>query len=278
MRVIEENQIINAVEKLVIDANYFLPYDVVSIIKECAKKEKSKKAKSGLFKIIENYKKAKKGIYPLCQDTGIAVVFVEIGNNVVINGDIYAAINKGIENGYKKGYLRKSTANPITRVNLQTNTPAIIHIEIVNGSKIKIYFLAKGAGAENKSKVKMLTPAEGIKGITDFVVETVKEAGASACPPYIIGVGIGGNFEQAPLLAKKALLRDIKDINKDKDLARLEKDLLVKINKLKIGAFGFGGDTTALAVKIESMPCHIASLPVAVNIQCHSARHKSIII
>jgi fumarate hydratase subunit alpha len=255
-----------------------LPYDVVSVIKESAKKERNKKAKSGLFKIIENYKKAKKGIYPLCQDTGIAVVFVEIGNNVFINGDIYAAINKGIENGYKKGYLRKSTANPVTRVNLQTNTPAIIHIEIVNGTKVKIYFLAKGAGAENKSKVKMLTPAEGLKGITDFVVETVKEAGASACPPYIIGVGIGGNFEQAPLLAKKALLRDIKDINKNKELARMEKDLLDKINKLKIGAFGFGGDTTALAVKIESMPCHIASLPVAVNIQCHSARHKTLII
>ncbi|MCX7698837.1 MAG: fumarate hydratase [Candidatus Goldbacteria bacterium] len=278
MRIIQEKQIIDTVAKLAIDANYYLPYDVVAVIKEFAKKERNKKAKNGLFKIIENYKKAKKGIYPLCQDTGIAVVFVEIGNNVCINGDIYRAINKGIEIGYEKGYLRKSTTEPLKRKNFGTNTPAIIHLEVVPGSKIKISLMTKGAGAENKSNIKMFTPTEDIEEIIQFVIDTVKNAGASACPPYIIGVGIGGNFETAPLLAKKALLRNIKDFNKNKEIANLEKLLLKRINELKIGAFGFGGDTTAIAVKVETMPCHIASLPVAVNIQCHSARHKTIII
>jgi len=278
MRIVNEKLIEDAITKLAIDANYFLPYDIVSTIKEFAKKERNKKAKNGLYKIIENYKKAKQGIYPLCQDTGIAVIFVKLGNDVKIQGDIYKAINRGVETGYKKGFLRKSTANPLSRENLQTNTPAITHIEIVPGVKIKISLMAKGAGAENKSTVKMLVPADGIDGIIEFVINTVKNAGASACPPYIIGVGIGGNLETAPLLAKKALLRDLKDYSKDKTLAKMEKDLLEKINGLKIGAFGFGGDTTALAVKIESMPCHIASLPVAVNIQCHAARHKTVVI
>ncbi len=278
MRIINEKAIEDAVTKLAIDANYFLPYDVVSTIKDFAKKERNKKAKNGLYKIIENYKKAKQGIYPLCQDTGIAVVFVESGSDVKIQGDIYRAINRGIEAGYKKGFLRKSTANPLSRQNLQTNTPAIIHIEIVPGTKIKISLMAKGAGAENKSVVKMLTPADGTDGIIELVLDTVKKAGASACPPYIIGVGIGGNLETAPFLAKKALLRNLKDTNKNKDLAKLENILLQKINELNIGAFGLGGIATALAVKIESIPCHIASLPVAVNIQCHAARHKTVLI
>ena len=278
MRTINEKQITEAIVKLAIDANYFLPYDVVAAIKNFAKKETNKKAKNGLYKIIENYKKAKQGVYPLCQDTGIAVVFVEIGNNIHIEGDIYKAINKGIETGYKEGVLRKSTANPITRKNLQTNTPAIVHIEFVNGSKLKISLMTKGAGAENKSIVKMLTPGDGIEGVIELVLDTIKKAGASACPPYIIGVGIGGNLETAPLLAKKALLRNVNDNNKNKELAELEQILLKKVNDLKIGAFGFGGNTTAIAVKIESAPCHIASLPVAVNVQCHSARHKTICI
>jgi len=275
VRLIKEKDITDTVAKLAIDVNHFLPYDVVSMIKECAKKESNKKAKNVLYKIIENYKKAKQGVYPLCQDTGIVVVFVEIGSEVNVSGDIYRAINSGIEIGYKNGYLRKSTANPLTRINFQTNSPAIIHIDVVHGTKLKISLLAKGAGAENKSAVKMLTPADGINGIMEFVLDTVKKAGASACPPYIIGIGIGGNLETAPLLAKKALLMNLKETNKDGQLAELEKILLKKINGLKIGALGLGGDTTALCVKIKSAPCHIASLPVAVNIQCHSARHKT---
>lgn len=276
MRVIEQKEIFEKVKKAVIDANYYLPYDVISAIKNAAKKEKRKLSKKCLYKIIENAKKAKKGVYPLCQDTGLAVIFVELGDNVKVNGDIYAAINDGVREGYKEGFLRKSTADPLTRQNFNTNTPAVIHLNIVKGSKIKISILIKGAGSENKSAVKMLTPADGREGIIQFVVDAIKKAGASACPPYIIGVGIGGNLEIAPFLAKKALLRKINDTNRNSELSSLENILLKKINNLKIGAFGFGGDTTALAVKIEMQPCHIASLPVAVNIQCHSARHKVI--
>ncbi len=275
MRNISIKQISDAVEKLVKDCNYFLPYAVVSAIKEAAGAEKNKKAKNVLYKIVENHKIAKEGVYPLCQDTGIAVVFAELGNEVKVEGNIYDAINKGVEAGYKTGYLRKSTANPLTRENRGTNTPAIIHLTLVPGPNIKLTAMTKGAGAENKSIVKMLTPGDGIEGIKELVVDTIRSAGASACPPYIIGVGVGGNIETAPLLAKKALLRELDSKSKDKDAAKLEKELLKLINELNIGALGFGGDATALAVLVETMPCHIASLPVAVNIQCHSARHKS---
>jgi fumarate hydratase subunit alpha len=278
MRNISEKQISEAVEKLVIDCNYYLPYDVVTAIKESAGAEKNKLAKNALYKIVENYKIAKKGEYPLCQDTGIAVLFVELGNEVKVEGSLYDAINNGVEAGYKKGYLRESTADPLTRKNLGTNTPAIIHLELVGGPKIKISAMTKGAGAENKSVVKMLIPSDDEEGIKKLVLDTVKNAGASACPPYIIGVGIGGNIETAPLLAKKALLKDLSEINKDKNAAKLEKELLKLVNELNIGALGMGGGTTALAVKVETAPCHIASLPVAVNVQCHSARHKSISI
>lgn len=275
MRNISAKQISDTVEKLVIDCNHFLPFDVVGAIKDAAGAEENKKAKNALYKIAENYKTAKKGVYPLCQDTGLAVVFVELGNEVKVEGDIYDAINKGVEDGYKNGFLRKSTANPITRINLGTNTPAIIHLSIVSGPNIKLSMMTKGAGAENKSVVKMLNPSDGEEGIKKLVLETVKNAGAAACPPYIVGVGIGGNIETAPLLAKKALLRELDSTSKDKSAAKLEKELLKEINKLKIGALGMGGNCTALAVLIETMPCHIASLPVAVNMQCHSARHKS---
>jgi len=278
MRNIPAKQISDTVEKLVIDCNHFLPYDIVKAIKEAAGAETNKKAKNALYKIAENYKTSKKGVYPLCQDTGIAVIFVELGNEVRVEGDIYDAINKGVEAGYEKGFLRKSTANPITRENPGTNTPAIIHLEIVSGPNIRLSAMTKGAGAENKSAVKMLVPSDGEEGIKKFVLDTVKNAGASACPPYIIGVGIGGNLETAPLLAKKALMRELDSNSRDKSVAKLEKELFKGINELKIGALGMGGDTTALAVLIEMLPCHIASLPVAVNIQCHSARHKSISI
>lgn len=278
MRNISEKQISEAVEKLVIDCNYYLPHDVVTAVKEAAGAEKSTLAKNALYKIVENHKIAKKGEFPLCQDTGIAVLFVELGNEVKVEGSLYDAINKGVEAGYKKGYLRKSTADPLTRRNLGTNTPAIIHLELVSGPTIKISAMTKGAGAENKSVVKMLIPSDGEEGIKKLVVDTVKNAGASACPPFIIGVGIGGNLETAPLLAKRALLRELSDNNKDKNAARLEKELLKLLNGLKIGALGLGGGTTALAVKVETHPCHIASLPVSVNIQCHSSRHKTISI
>jgi len=278
MRNIPARQISDTIEKLVIDCNHFLPYDMVKCIKEAAGVEKNSKAKNALYKIAENYKTAKKGVYPLCQDTGIAVIFVELGNEVKIEGNLYDAINKGVEAGYEKGYLRKSTANPITRENLGTNTPAIIHLELVSGPNIRFSAMTKGAGAENKSAVKMLNPSDGEEGIKAFVLETVKKAGASACPPYIIGVGVGGNLETAPLLAKKSLFREIGSTSKDKTVARIEKELFKKINEMKIGALGMGGDTTALAVFMETLPCHIASLPVAVNVQCHSARHKSVSI
>jgi fumarate hydratase subunit alpha len=278
MRNIPAQKISDTLERLVIDCNHFLPYDVVKYIKEAAGAETNKKAKNALYKIAENYKTAKKGVYPLCQDTGIVVVFVELGNEVKVEGNLYDAINKGVETGYVKGFLRKSTANPITRENPGTNAPAIIHLEIVSGPNIKFSVMTKGAGAENKSAVKMLNPSDGEEGIKLFVQETVKNAGASACPPYIIGVGIGGNLETAPYLAKKALLRELDSTSKDKTTAKLEKELFKLINEMKIGALGLGGDTTALAVLIETTPCHIASLPIAVNIQCHSARHKSVSI
>jgi fumarate hydratase subunit alpha len=278
LRLLRSEKISEAIEQLVIDANYFLPYDIVSAVKEAAGGEKERKAKNVLYKIVENYKTAKKGEYPLCQDTGIVVVFLEVGNDVKIEGDIYKAINRGVEAGYNKGFLRKSVADPLTRKNTGTNTPCVVHTEIKPGNMLKISIMTKGAGAENKSAVKMLTPADGEEGIINFVLETVKKAGASACPPYIIGIGIGGNLERAPYLAKKALLREIGSTNTGKEAAVLEKKIFKQINKLNIGPLGFGGITTALSVMVETFPCHIASLPVAVNIQCHSSRHKSITI
>jgi fumarate hydratase subunit alpha len=279
IRIIPPELITQKVAELVSDCNYFLPHDVVNALKEAAENEDDKKAKTILYKIIENHKTAKKGVYPLCQDTGIAVVYLESGNEVSVSGDIYRAINKGVEEGYSKSFLRKSVANPLTRSNTGTNTPAIIHTSLIKGPNIRISIMTKGAGSENKGAMKMLSPADGAQAIMDFVLETVKKAGASACPPYIVGVGIGGNMETCALLAKKSLLRSVNDFNGgDKEALKLEKDLLREINMLGIGPLGFGGRTTALAVKVETFPCHIASLPVAVCIQCHSARHKTITI
>lgn len=279
LRLIKCEKITGIVERLVIDANHFLPYDVFTCMKEAADLETTKKPKTILYKILENHKIAKKGTYPLCQDTGIVVVFLEVGNEVSVDGDIYKAINKGVEAGYAKGFLRKSMADPLTRENTGTNTPAIIHTKLIKGPHIKISLMTKGAGAENKSALKMLNPSDGIEGIKAFVIETVKKAGASACPPFIVGVGIGGNMETCALLAKKSLIRELDDFNKsDKNAAKLENELFKEINTLNIGPLGFGGNTTALAVKVETKPCHIASLPVAVNIQCHSSRHKTFTI
>jgi fumarate hydratase subunit alpha len=279
MRTIESKKVTEIIAQLVIDANHFLPYDVLTAVKDAAAREEDKKAKTILYKITDNHKIAKKGIYPLCQDTGIAVIFLEIGNEVQVDGDIYKAINKGVEQGYGKGCLRKSVADPLTRDNTGTNTPAIIHTTLVKGPNIKISLMTKGAGAENKSALKMLNPSDGTEGIRAFVLDTVKKAGASACPPFVIGVGIGGNMETCAYLAKKALLRNLDDFNtSDRNAAKLEHQLFKEINELNIGPLGFGGGTTALAVKVETKPCHIASLPVAVNIQCHSDRHKTFTI
>lgn len=215
----------------------------------------------------------------MCQDTGMVVVFLEIGSEVFFKGDLEAAINKGVKAAYEEGYLRKSVVNhPLERINTKDNTPAIIHTKIVSGEKVKISLAPKGAGSENVSFVKILTPAEGVEGIKKTVLDAIINAGGKPCPPIIVGIGIGGNLEKAALLAKEAILRDIDDEAKHPLDRQLEKELLYEINQTGIGPMGFGGTVTALAVKVNSYPCHIASLPVAVNIQCHAARHKSKVI
>ncbi|MGM0438708.1 MAG: fumarate hydratase [Bacillota bacterium] len=279
MRTIDAKIISEKVSKMAKEANYNLDPDILERFKTAREKENSDLAKEILSQLIENAKIAFQEKMPICQDTGFGVVFLEIGNELYIKGDIYKAVNDGIRKGYQEGYLRKSIVkDPIKRVNTDDNTPAVIHTQFVPGDKLKIIFAPKGGGSENMSKIKMLKPADGVKGIKNFVIKTVKEAGANPCPPIIVGVGIGGTFEKVAYLAKKALIRDINDNHPEKHIANLEKELLTEINELGIGPQGFGGKTTALAVKIEKFPCHIASLPVAVNINCHAARHKEIII
>ena len=281
MRQIKAALITKAVEKLFIKINLDLPSDMLSALKNSLKKETNKTAKAVLSTLLENAWIAKKENIPICQDTGLAVIFLQIGQEVhVTGGDIRRSVDLGIRQAVKKGYLRASVVRgPLERKNTKDNTPAIIHTEIVPGNKIKLYILAKGGGAENMSALRMLKPSDGIEGIKDFVIETVKKAGPNPCPPIIVGVGIGGNFEKCAYLAKKALLRKIGvKTHCDASLRNLETDLLNMINKLGIGLSGFGGKTTCLAVNIESAPCHIASLPVAVNIECHAHRHKSVVL
>ncbi len=278
MKTITTTEITNEVKRLCIEAANIIEDDVLNEIRKASKNECGL-AKSILEQIIENDELAKNENIPLCQDTGITVVFVELGNQVFIDGDINEAINEGVRLGYTEGYLRKSVVkSPINRINTKDNTPAIIHVKLVVGDNLKITVCPKGAGSENMSKVKMLLPAEGIKGIEDFVVNTIKEAGGRACPPLIVGVGIGGDLEKCALLAKEALLRDINDSSNDEDAKILEDDLLNKINSTNIGPMGLGGNITAFKVKVNLYPCHIASLPVAVNIQCHASRHKVVVL
>lgn len=278
MKIIEPETITKEVSRLCIEAATYIENDVLSCLKKAMNNEDGL-AKEILSQIIENDELATKENVPMCQDTGITVVFVEIGNEVHINGDIYDAINKGISDGYTKGYLRKSVVkSPLNRVNTKDNTPGIIHIKFVMGDKLKITICPKGAGSENMSKVKMLVPADGIQGIKKFVLDTVKEAGGRPCPPLVVGVGIGGDIEKAGLIAKEALLRPIDDESSDPDANKLEKELYKELNDLRVGPMGLGGKTTALAVKVNLYPCHIASLPVAVNIQCHASRHKVVIL
>jgi len=280
MRKIKAKKIEQAVERLYAKANYNLPKDVEQALKRSVKKETSKIAKNVLNVLIENSDIAKNELIPICQDTGLAIVFVEIGQDVcVMGGDFKEAVNSGVKNAVKKAFLRASVVgDPFDRANTKDNTPAIIHTDIVPGSKIKISVMAKGAGSENMSALKMLKPSDGMSGVIDFVLETVKNAGPNPCPPIVVGIGIGGNFEKSAYLAKRSLLRRLGAKNQKKNIAQLEKTLLDRINKLKIGPSGFGGKTTCLAVNIETLPCHIASLPVAVNIECHAHRHAEAVI
>jgi fumarate hydratase subunit alpha len=279
MRHIGFKQIADTVESLCIKAAYELPPDVLNALQKAAKSETNALAKKNLEQLIENARIAVTERIPLCQDTGLAVVFVEQGCRTIIDCPAgktpVDAVNEGVAAGYEKGLLRKSVVQEALkeRKNTGSNTPAVIHWSVVPGDKLKISFMSKGAGCENKSAFKMFKPTAGVDEITDWVVDVVKNAGADACPPFIVGVGIGGSFELSCLLSKKALLRSIDQPNCDPFYARLENDLLTRINRLGIGPQGLGGDTTALVVLIETAPCHIASLPIAVNVECHSHRH-----
>ncbi len=279
MREIDASQITDVIRETVIEINYHLDQSLFQLIQQAKDKEHSEVASSILDDILENAKIADTNQAPLCQDTGVVVVFLEIGQDVHINGNLTDAINQGVKDGYEKGYLRKSMVNhPFNRQNTGDNTPAIIHTKLVSDDKIKLKIAAKGGGSENMSVVKMLTPADGIEGVKQLVLDTVFNAGGKPCPPIIVGLGLGGNFEKSALLAKEALLRELDDSNPDPTLKQLEQDLLKEINALGVGPMGVGGETTCLAVKVNAHAMHIASLPVAINIQCHSSRHKEVII
>lgn len=280
MREISVNLIKDKIRDLCIDANYFLGDDIKDSLIHFKNNEKSEIGKDILGNIIENAKIAKEEQLPICQDTGVACVFLEIGQDVhLIDGNLEEAINSGVREGYEKGYLRKSVVkDPINRVNTNDNTPAMIYYDIVPGDRVKITVAPKGFGSENMSKLAMLKPSDGLEGVKDFILKVVEEAGPNPCPPMVVGVGIGGTFDKAAYLAKKALLRPVNEENKNEFYANLEKELLEKINELGIGPQGFGGLTTAIGINIEVYPTHIAGLPVAVNINCHATRHKHCII
>jgi fumarate hydratase subunit alpha len=274
MREVDASEIISAVKKMSMDANYYLGDDVLAALKKFEKQEESPLGKEILNQIIKNAAIAAEKQMPLCQDTGLSVIFAEIGQDVHIKGSFEEAIQEGIRQGYKEGYLRKSiVVDPLQRKNTGDNTPAVISLKLVPGDKIKLTILPKGGGSE-----KMLKPSDGDVGVKDFVLETIKIAGGNPCPPLVVGVGIGGSFDRVAQLAKHALLREIGSKHPDPFYAAMEDELLEKINNTGVGPQGLGGRTTALAVHIEVAPCHIASLPAAVNTQCHSARHKTTVI
>jgi len=282
MREIQANQITETVARLAIEANHYLGEDVVAALKKARYEiEESPQGKDVLDQLLKNIEIAKEGTFPLCQDTGVAVVSIELGQDVhIVGGDLNQAIHEGVRKGYTEGYLRKSmVAQPFSaRKNTQDNTPAMIHTEIVPGDKLHITVMPKGGGCENMSALGMLKPADGRQGVIDFVVNTIDKAGSNPCPPTIVGVGIGGSADQAMWLAKKSLLRPLGTPNPDEELAALEKELLEKINNLGIGPMGLGGRVTSLAVHVIAVPCHIASMPVGVNVQCHSARYKEAVL
>lgn len=276
MREIDSSLISEVVARLCIDANYHLPPDMKKQIISSSKEESWETASIILDQIIENFNIADENLQPICQDTGLACVFLSIGQDVHIKGNLEEAVNEGVRNGYSQGYLRKSVvSDPLNRVNTGDNTPAMIYYDICPGDKIKITVAPKGFGSENMSQIKMLKPSDGIEGVKDFVIKVVEDAGPNPCPPIVVGVGIGGTFDKAAYLAKKALMRPVDQRNSEDFYAELEEELLEKINALGIGPQGFGGKTTALAVNIEKFPTHIAGLPVAVNINCHVTRHMT---
>ena len=278
IRKIDANKIKDVVKQLFMDCNYYIGEDILCSLKKAQEKEQSPVGKSVLAQIIENDEIAAKEQIPLCQDTGMAILFVEYGDKVAVeNGSFEDAVQQGVREAYDEGYLRKSVvSDPVfDRVNTKDNTPAIIHTTIVPGDKIKITAGGKGFGSENMSAVKMLTPSYGVEGVKQFILDTVRNAGPNPCPPIVVGVGIGGTFEKCAQLAKKATFRSIDTENPDPRYAELEKELLESINKMGFGPAGLGGNTTALGVNIETSPTHIAGMPVAVNICCHAARHKS---
>lgn len=279
MREIDSRIIESSVRELCIEANYFLSEDVKERLIKSEAEEDSLIGRDVLQKIIQNAEIAGNEKMPICQDTGMTLVFIEIGQEVHVTGNIEEAVNNGVIRGYKDGYLRKSVVgDPIRRINTKDNTPAVIYYNIVSGDKLKITVAPKGFGSENMSRIKMLKPSDGLQGVKDFIIETVEIAGPNPCPPIVVGVGIGGTFDRAALLSKKALIRPLNVRNSDPFYKELEEELLDKINSLGIGPAGFGGRTTALSVNIETYPTHIAGLPVAVNINCHATRHKEIIL
>lgn len=281
MRKINVELITEAVEKLCIDSNYFLPEDVRKALDDASRREESPLGKAILCDILENAQIARKNQVPICQDTGLAVFFVDLGQEVCLTGgDFNEAIDEGVRRGYRNGYLRKSSVDDpfIVRKNRGDNTPAIIHLHIVPGDKVKIIIAPKGGGSENMSALGMLKPSDGVNGVKKFIVDTIDQAGSNPCPPVIVGVGIGGTIEKTTLLAKQALLRTIGKHNPEPAIAQIEKEILEEINSLGIGPQGFGGTTTALAVNIETFPAHLASMPVAVNVQCHAARHLEMVL
>lgn len=276
MREISAQLITETVKRLCIEANCYLPGDLQQRIEDCCAAEPWPQAKEILDRIVENYTIAREKAQPICQDTGVACVFLKIGQDVHVTGSIEDAVNEGVRQGYGEGYLRKSVVrDPLDRVNTGDNTPAMIYYEMVPGDKLEITVAPKGFGSENMSAIKMLRPSDGLQGVKDFVKKVVEDAGPNPCPPIVVGVGVGGTFDKAAYLAKKALMRSVDERNADPFYARLEEELLAEINELGIGPQGFGGKTTALAVNIEKFPTHIAGLPVAVNINCHVTRHKT---
>ncbi len=274
MREIQVGQLTQVIRDLAIQANLVIGEDVIQSLKQARESEESPVGKALIEEILENDRLAAEKEIPACQDTGVAVIFLEIGQDVhLVGGDLKEAVNEGVRRGYVEGYLRKSVLNdPLERKNTGDNTPAMIHTEIVPGDRVRVTFMAKGGGSENMSALSMLPPSAGLNGVKKFVLEQVKKAGSNPCPPLVVGVGVGGNFDLCAFLSKKALLRPIGSANSDSKFAQLEKELLEEINATGIGPQGLGGRTTALAVQIETYPCHITALPVAVNINCHASR------
>lgn len=276
MRKIQLADVTAKIKEMFIDACENIPANVLNALQCAAEEEQSPLGKDIIQKIVENDILAREAHLPICQDTGVAVVMLTIGSEVVFEGDIYEAVNEGVRQAYTEGYLRKSVVrHPLDRVNTKDNTPAVVHVKLVPGDVFRIDVAPKGGGSENMSVVKMLIPADGVEGIKKLVLDTVFHAGGKPCPPVIVGLGIGGNFEKCAMMAKEALFREIDDKSPDPIARKLEEELLEEINNLGVGPMGFGGTKTCIAVKVNTYPCHIASLPVAVNIQCHAARHKT---